>query len=286
MQWTAGAGFSQSLAGDWKIKVDTASIQYASTSGPNAYPSLLYNAMIAPVIPYTIKGAIWYQGESNAERAYQYQSTFPLMISDWRARWKEGDFPFYFVQLSSWDASRQNGLKGSQWAELREAQLKTLSLPNTGMAVTTDIGDAKDIHPTNKQDVGLRLALNALNKTYGASLVPNGPVYRSLVVKGKEAILHFTDTGSGLMAKDKYGYLKGFTIAGNDQQFKWAKAVISGNTVIVYSDDVNEPVAVRYGWADDAGEANLYNKEGLPASPFRTDDWKCLTESTKYTVVK
>jgi sialate O-acetylesterase len=286
MQFTTAAGFSQSLAGDWKIKVDTASIQYASISGPNAYPSLLYNAMIAPVIPYTIKGAIWYQGEANAERAYQYRSTFPLMISDWRTRWKEGDFPFYFVQLSSWDASRQNGLKGSQWAELREAQLKTLSLPNTGMAVTTDIGDAKDIHPTNKQDVGLRLALNALNKTYGVNLVPNGPVYRSLVVKGKEAILHFINTGSGLMAKDKYGYLKGFTIAGSDQQFKWAKAVISGDAVIVYSDDVNEPVAVRYGWADDAGDANLYNKEGLPASPFRTDDWKCLTESTKYTIVK
>lgn len=286
MQFTGGAGFSQSLAGDWKIKVDTASIQYTSTSGPNAYPSLLYNAMIAPVIPYTIKGAIWYQGEANADRAYQYRSTFPLMISDWRARWKEGDFPFYFVQLSSWDASKQNGLKGSNWAELREAQLKTLSFPNTGMAVTTDIGDAKDIHPTNKQDVGLRLALNALNKTYGVDLVPNGPIYRSFVVKGKEAILHFTDTGSGLMVKDKYGYLKGFTIAGSDQQFKWAKAIISGNTVIVYSDDVNEPVAVRYGWADDAGDANLYNKEGLPASPFRTDNWQGLTESKKYTVVK
>lgn len=286
MQFTAGTGFSQSLAGDWKIKVDTASIQYASTSGPNAYPSLLYNAMIAPVIPYTIKGAIWYQGEANADRAYQYRTTFPLMIRDWRARWKEGDFPFYFVQLSSWDASKQNGLKGSQWAELREAQLKTLSLPNAGMAVTIDIGDAKDIHPTNKQDVGLRLALNALNKTYGVDLVPNGPVYRSLVVKGKEAILYFTDKGSGLMAKDKYGYLKGFTIAGSDQQFKWAKAVISGDTVIVYSDDVNEPVAVRYGWADDAGDANLYNKEGLPASPFRTDNWQGLTESKKYTVVK
>lgn len=286
MQLTTGAGPSQSLAGDWKIKVDTASIQYTSTSGPNAYPSLLYNAMIAPVIPYTIKGAIWYQGEANAERAYQYRSTFPLMIRDWRARWKEGDFPFYFVQLSSWDASKQNGLKGSQWAELREAQLKTLSLPNTGMAVTTDIGDAKDIHPTNKQDVGLRLALTALHKTYGVDLVPNGPVYRSLVVKGKEAILHFTDMGSGLMAKDRYGYLKGFTIAGSDQQFKWAKAVISGDTVIVYSDDVHEPVAVRYGWADDAGDANLYNKEGLPASPFRTDNWQGLTESKKYTVVK
>ena len=286
MQLTAGAGFSQSLAGDWKIKVDTASIQYTSTSGPNAYPSLLYNAMIAPVIPYTINGAIWYQGEANADRAYQYQSTFPLMINDWRARWKEGDFPFYFVQLSSWDASRQNGLKGSNWAELREAQLKTLSLPNTGMAVTTDIGDAKDIHPINKQEVGLRLALNALNKTYGVNLVPNGPIYRSLVVKGKQAILHFTDTGSGLIVKDKYGYLKGFTIAGSDQQFKWAKALISGDTVIVYSDDVNEPVAVRYGWADDAGDANLYNKEGLPASPFRTDNWQGLTESKKYTVVK
>jgi sialate O-acetylesterase len=154
------------------------------------------------------------------------------------------------------------------------------------MAVTTDIGDAKDIHPTNKQDVGLRLAVSALNKTYGVAVVPNGPIYRSLEVKGKEAILHFTDIGSGLMIKDKYGYLKGFTIAGSDQQFKWAKAILSGNTVIVYSDDVKEPVAVRYGWADDAGDTNLYNKEGLPATPFRTDDWKGLTESKKYPVAK
>src|SRR5207342_2001934 len=135
--------------------------------GPNSYPTLLYNAMISPLIPYAIKGAIWYQGEANSGRAYQYRKAFPLMINDWRSRWKQGDFPFYFVQLSSWNANNGNSEKGSEWAELREAQAMTLSLPNTGMAVTTDIGDAKDIHPKNKQDVGKRLAAIALNKSYG-----------------------------------------------------------------------------------------------------------------------
>lgn len=275
-----------SLAGEWRAKVDTARVIYKGNDGPNAYPSLLYNAMLSPLIPYGIRGAIWYQGEANGDRGYQYERTFPLMIKDWRHRWNEGDFPFYFVQLATYNASNQNGLTGSQWAELRDAQRKTLSLPNTGMAVTIDIGDAANIHPTNKQDVGLRLALSALHGTYGMPIVHSGPVYESMECKGREAILSFSSLGSGWMAKDPYGYIKGFQIAGSDHRFHWAKAYLSGEKVVVYSDEVSAPEAVRYGWTDDASEANLYNKEGLPASPFRTDHWKGLTTENRYGLVR
>jgi len=251
---------------------------------PNSFPSLLFNAMLSPLIPYGIRGAIWYQGEANGDRAYQYRRTFPLMINDWRQRWHEGDFPFYFVQLSSFNAGHGMELTGSNWAELREAQLLTLSLPNTGMAVTTDIGNPMDVHPTNKQDVGLRLALNALQKTYGMNLVPCGPIYRSISIKDSLAILHFSNTGSGLDIHNRYGYLQGFQVAGADQQFKWAKAWVKGDSVIVYNETITAPVAVRYGWTDDAMDANLYNKEGLPASPFRTDHWEGLTTAKQYSI--
>jgi sialate O-acetylesterase len=246
----------------------------------------LFNAMINPLIPYTIEGAIWYQGEANAGRAYQYRKAFPLMITDWRKHWNEGDFPFYFVQLASWNADNGNSAKGSTWAELREAQTKTLSLPNTGMAVTTDIGNAVDIHPKNKQDVGKRLAAIALHNVYEKNIVYRGPVYQSMQIDGNKIILSFTNTGSGLMVKDKYGYLKGFEVAGADKQFHFAKAYINGDKVIVFDDSVNAPVAVRYGWADDAGDDNLYNKEGFPASPFRTDEWKGITEDDKFSIAQ
>ncbi|MHA4808081.1 sialate O-acetylesterase [Flavitalea flava] len=285
LQLTVDGQFPLSLAGEWRVKVDTANILFKGTEGPNAYPSLLFNAMLSPLIPYGIRGAIWYQGEANGDRGHQYERTFPLMIRDWRNRWKEGDFPFYFVQLSSYNASGQNGLTGSQWAELRDAQRKTLSLPNTGMAVTIDIGDPKNIHPVNKQDVGLRLALNALHKTYGLPVTPDGPIYTSVEFKGKEAFLTFSDLSSGWMIKDKYGYIRGFQIAGKDHLFKWGKAYLSGNRIVVYNDEVAEPVAVRYGWTDDAGEADLFNKEGLPASPFRTDNWKGLTAGNRYVLI-
>ena len=273
-----------SLAGDWNFKV--ADVVMDIAMGPNSAPTLLFNAMVNPLIPYTIRGAIWYQGEANAGRAYQYRKAFPLMISDWRQRWKEGDFPFYFVQLSSWNANYGNSVKGSSWAELREAQAMTLTLPNTGMAVITDIGNAMDIHPKNKQDVGRRLAYVALANTYGQSMEYSGPVFRSMEAKDGKIILHFDHTGSGLTTPDVYGYLRGFEVAGEDHQWHYAKASIEGNTVVVWQTAVSNPVAVRYGWADFAGETNLFNKEGLPASPFRTDQWKGVTEDVKYAVGK
>jgi sialate O-acetylesterase len=273
------------LYGDWLFGVEAIAGDAASV-GPNSYPTLLFNAMINPLIPYTIEGAIWYQGEANAGRAYQYRKAFPLMITDWRKHWNEGDFPFYFVQLASWNADNGNSAKGSSWAELREAQNKTLSLPNTGMAVTTDIGNAVDIHPKNKQEVGKRLAAIALHNVYEKNIVYSGPVYQSMQTDGNKIILSYTNTGSGLMVKDKYGYIKGFEIAGADKQFHYAKAYINGDKVVVLNDSVNAPVAVRFGWADDAGDDNLYNKEGFPASPFRTDEWKGITEDDKFSIVQ
>jgi sialate O-acetylesterase len=249
---------------------------------PNSYPTLLYNAMVHPLIPYAIKGVIWYQGESNAGRAYQYRKAFPLMITDWRSSWKQGDFPFYFVQLASFNPQGGNVIKGSDWAELREAQQMTLKLPKTGMAVTTDIGESHDIHPRNKQDVGKRLAAIALHEDYNKDIEFSGPVYKSMKVEGNKIIINFDHIGKGLEAKDKYGYLKGFAIAGEDQKFKYAKAHIQGDHVVVYSDQVSSPVAVRYSWENDPAESNLFNKDGFPAGPFRTDNWKGITEGTKY----
>ena len=276
-------GRSQPLSGDWKYKVEAVN-NASGAVGPNSYPTLLFNAMVNPLIPFAMKGVIWYQGESNAGRAYQYRQAFPLMISDWRKHWKQGDFPFYFVQLASFSASNGDSRKGSSWAELREAQTMTLQLPNTGMAVTTDIGEPKDIHPRNKQDVGKRLALVALNKTYGRNITSGGPVYQSMKVDGNKVIISFTNVGGGLVSKDKYGYLKGFEIAGSDQQFQYAKALIEGDKVIVYQEGISNPAAVRFGWADDASDNNLFNKEGLPAVPFRTDNWKGITTEAKFRV--
>ena len=274
-----------SLGGNWHFRVEK--ITGGSPAvGPNSYPTLLFNAMVNPLIPYAVEGAIWYQGESNAGRADQYSKAFPLMINDWRSRWGEGDFPFYFVQLASFNSANGDSKKGSSWAELREAQTKTLSLPNTGMAVTTDIGNPTDIHPKNKQDVGKRLAAIAFHEVYGENNVYSGPMYQSMKTSGNKVIISFSHTGGGLLVKDKYGYLKGFEVAGADKQFHYAKAIIDGNSVIVSTDSVAAPVAVRYGWADDAGDDNLFNKEGFPASPFRTDNWKAITEGVKYKIAK
>jgi sialate O-acetylesterase len=241
-------------------------------------PAGLYNAMIAPLIPYGIGGAIWYQGESNASRAYQYRKLFPAMITNWRNAWKQGDFPFLFVQLANFmDVDTEP--VDSAWAELREAQLMTLALPNTGMGVIIDIGEARDIHPKNKQDVGKRLALWALAKTYGKNLVYSGPIYKSMKTEGNKIILDFEHVGGSLVAKGGEP-LKGFAIAGADQKFAWADAKIEGNTVVVSNDGVSEPIAVRYGWANNP-VCNLYNEEGLPATPFRTDDWPGITVDKK-----
>jgi sialate O-acetylesterase len=247
---------------------------------------LLFNAMVNPLISYAFQGVLWYQGEANVTRAKQYKTAFPLMIKDWRTKWNQGDFPFYFVQLSTFDEFGGNSNKGSRWAELREAQTETLKLPNTGMAVTTDIGNAKDIHPTNKQDVGLRLSAIALNNVYGKKQVFSGPMYKAQEIKGNQITLNFTSIGSGLSTSDANGNLKGFEIAGTDKVFYPAKAIIKDNKVIVSSEKVSNPIAVHYGWADDDTEINLFNKENFPASPFRTDNWEMMTANEKYSVTK
>ncbi|HOF40538.1 MAG TPA: sialate O-acetylesterase [Candidatus Hydrogenedentes bacterium] len=241
-------------------------------------PASLYNGMIAPLIPYAIKGAIWYQGESNVSRAYQYRTIFPAMIEDWRKHWGQGDFPFLFVQLANF-TKREPEPGESRWAELREAQTMTLAVKNTGMAVIIDIGDAEDIHPRNKQDVGKRLACWALAKIYGQQRMASGPLYDSVKFRDGKAILRFDYAGNGLVAQG--GELNGFAFAGADRKFVWARAEISGkDNVTVWSDLVSEPVAVRYGWADNP-ECTLYNQAGLPASPFRTDDWPGLTANSQ-----
>jgi sialate O-acetylesterase len=281
MKITSG-NFQLSLAGQWKFKFNISDVRVDISSfvGPNSYPTLLYNGMIHPFLNFSVTGAIWYQGESNAGRAYQYRTLFPLMINDWRTKWSNPDLSFMFVQLANYMKPPVEPGE-SEWAELREAQLMTLSLPKTGMAVIIDIGEANDIHPKNKQDVGKRLALASLKVTYGQDIVHSGPIYKSMTVTGNKIMLDFDHTGSGLKCNDRYGYLKGFTIAGQDRKFYWAKAFIENDKVVVYSDVVKNPVAVRYAWADNPDDANLYNNEGLPASPFRTDEWPGITVHNK-----
>jgi sialate O-acetylesterase len=251
--------------------------------------SLLFNGMIAPLVPFAIKGVIWYQGESNVNRAKQYQTLFPSLISDWRTQWNQGDFPFLFVQLANFKVP-PTWYDSIVWAELREAQLKTLSVPNTGMAITIDIGDANAIHPKNKQEVGRRLALWAMAKTYGhKGLQYSGPMYKNMKVEGNKIILQF-DTD----CKATDDQLKWFTIAGADRKFVPAQAKIRTDDalvernaqviqqmVTVWSPNVNEPVAVRYAWSDNPENCTLYGKTGLPASPFRTDDWPGITDNNK-----
>jgi sialate O-acetylesterase len=271
--------FIISLAGEWHFRVSPAELDLntGAVLGPNSNPTLLFNGMIHPLLNFRVKGAIWYQGESNASRAYQYRELFPLMIEDWRKHWEFPDMPFMFVQLANFmEPSKKPG--ESAWAELREAQSMALSFPHTGMAVAIDIGEADDIHPINKQDVGKRLALAALNIAYGKDLVHSGPVYEDMIIAGDNIILSFEHVGGGLMARNRYGYLNGFSIAGEDRIFHWARARIQGDKVFVYSEKVKQPVAVRYGWADNPDDVNLYNAEGLPASPFRTDDWPGVTK--------
>jgi sialate O-acetylesterase len=248
-------------------------------------PSSLYNGMIAPLLPFPIKGAIWYQGESNAGRAYQYRTLFPTMIESWRDSWKLPDLPFYFVQLAPWDSKFDPNVKqpaDSAWAELREAQLLTsLKLPHTGMAVTTDTvpaKEAKDIHPKEKEPVGARLALCARALTYGEMIEYAGPLYDKLTVEGNKAVLSFKHIGKGLEAKGEK--LEGFTVAGEDKVFHDAKAEIKGDKVVVTCDQVDKPVAVRYAWTN-FPIVNLFNKDGLPASPFRTDDFPLTTAHKK-----
>lgn len=227
-------------------------------------PSFLYNAMIAPLIPFTLKGVIWYQGESNAGNPKQYQTLFPLLIKNWRADWQR-NFPFYFVQIAPYDYG-----ESTRSQELREAQMLSLAVPHTGMAVTLDIGNNRNIHPANKQDVGKRLALWALAQDYNQKLVYSGPIYKKMKVEGNKIRLFFDHVGTGLMAKD--GKLNEFEIAGPDQNFRPATAEIAATQVLVFHPEIANPVAVRYAWSNTAG-ASLFNKQGLPASSFRTDNW-------------
>lgn len=268
-----------SIAKDWNFMPSFADKhEYAHLM--NNVGTTIYNAMIVPLLPFGIRGALWYQGESNAGRAYQYRQSFPLMINDWRKRWND-DFSFYWVQLSSYGKDNDSN-KGSNWAELREAQNMTLSLPKTGMAVCTDVGNPNDIHPTNKQDVAHRLATNALKLDYGQNIPYASPLYDQMQVDGGKAVISFKNAENGLTIKDRYGYLKGFEVAGDDKVFHYAKAEIQGNKVVVSSPDVSKPVAVRYAWSDAPEDANLYNADGFPASAFRTDTWPGNTVKARF----
>lgn len=264
------------LNGDWKTN-STLEAGFPLVESVSNKPAALFNQMINPLIPYAIRGAIWYQGESNASRAYQYRQLFPLMINDWRIRWGQGYFPFLYVQLANF-LDKDTIPRMDSWAELREAQLFSLNLPATGMATAIDLGEMYNIHPKNKQEVGRRLSLIARAMVYGEVLQYSGPLYESAQFIDNEAIISFSETGSGLMAAN--GTLKGFAVAGSDQVFHWAQARIEGEKVIVWSEKVPHPVAVRYGWSNNP-DATLYNREGLPASPFRTDTWPGVTQGVK-----
>ncbi len=272
---------SFSLAGTWKYGIgvnfkDLGARPYLP-AGQNR-PTALYNAMIHPLIKLPIAGVIWYQGESNADRAYQYQTLFPMLINDWRDKFNIKNLPFYFVQLANYMKAKPDP-GPSAWAELREAQYKTLlTVPNTGMAVATDIGDAGDIHPKNKQDVGYRLARIALAKLYNSKTAFSGPLYASSVKKDNAMVLTFKFS-DGLKPSEG-SVLKGFSVAGNDKVFHWASAKVEGSVIVVSSPDVKHPEAVRYNWADNP-DGNLTNASGLPASSFRTDEWEGVTFGRK-----
>jgi sialate O-acetylesterase len=297
--WFPSVGTTKMLGG-WMAKAEyalppldaAAKTAVPPLTGQHVLPGRLFNGMVHPILPYAIRGVLWYQGESNTGNASLYRTAFPLLIQDWRQHWEQGDFPFYFCQLANYRAKSDKPGE-SVWAELREAQAKTLSVPNTGMAVLIDTGESEDIHPQSKQVAGERLARIALANTYGREVVFSGPVYTSMTIEGSAIRLRFDQLGGGLVAREvpatydvmrKAGKtallvrnspqssLEGFAICGSDQQWVWAEATIEGDTVLVSSSQVPAPIAVRYAWADNP-TCNLYNQAGLPASPFRTDDF-------------
>lgn len=301
---------SLSLAGKWLAKAEFALPSVAEADvpplpanpmGANKTASLLYNAMISPILPFSIRGVIWYQGEANADRAFQYRTVFPQLIADWRKQWKQGDFPFYFCQLANFKNKRSEPSE-SAWAELREAQAMALQLPNTGQAVLIDLGEAGDIHPRNKADVGERLARIALARDYGRPAAFSGPTFADLKVEGSNAIVTFSQAAGGLVAKElpptfdvksatgataplvrnsPQSEVEGFAVCGEDRKWVWANAKIVGDSVVVSAEGVPHPVAVRYAWADNP-TCNLHNGAGLPASPFRTDDFPETTRKSTY----
>ena len=305
---------SLTLEGDWLAKVEkplpplaeeaknTYPAPLVKPPSPQSIASYLYNGMIAPLTMYSIRGAIWYQGESNADRAFQYRIAFPLMIQDWRGHWAQGDFPFYFCQLANY-MPRKATPSESTWAEVRESQAKTLSLPNTGMAVLIDCGDEANIHPHDKKTPGERLAAIALADTYRKRVPSAGPSYSSMAVEGNSIRIRFDHTDGGLLAKPLLALyaptsekpdvkvplvrnvpesqLEGFAVCGEDHIWKWAVAQIEGNTVVMHADSVTRPVAVHYAWSDDP-ICNLYNGAGFPCAPFRTDDFPAITRNNKF----
>lgn len=276
-----------SLAGKWRFKIEKTHDITKLARVPEPPASLksgactLYNGMINPLVPYAMRGVIWYQGESNASEALAYRWLQKTLIRDWRALWNQGNFPFIIAQLANFDTHRPSKPLpppakmpepgNDSWAELREAQMMALSEPNTGVAVSIDIGDRSDIHPQNKSELGRRMALIAEKLAYGKNLSYSGPVYDKMEIEGNKIRLFFKHVDGGLVAKN--GPLKWFAIAGKDRKFIWAKAEIKNNTVVVSSSKVKNPVAVRYAWYKNPEGCNLYNKSGLPASPFRTDRW-------------
>jgi sialate O-acetylesterase len=255
------------LSGVWKYKLGTKMVPLPSQTFIRWKPVGLYNAMIAPLKNYAIKGVLWYQGESSTKNPSEYSALMETLIYNWRKELNQGDFPFIYVQLANYMESKPEPVE-SNWAELRQQQKNTLSVANTAMAVTIDLGEWNDIHPLNKYDVGKRLALQARKIAYGEkNLISSGPLFKSMEQKENKLILSFTDIGTGLIAKDN-AILKGFAIAGSDGKFVWANAIIKDNKIIVWSDVIINPSRVRYAWSDNPVEANLYNKENLPASPF------------------
>jgi sialate O-acetylesterase len=267
-------GQNLDLKGTWQYKVGDvyrpASGGYEGGMNVQNQPTALYNAMVAPATDYTIKGILWYQGESNAGNPSEYKKLLPALIADWRTKWRQGNLPFLFVQLPNFMEASYLPTE-SNWALMREAALETLWVPNTAMAVTIELGEWNDIHPGNKKDVGERLALSAQKLIYGdKKTVSSGPLFQSSRIEGNKIILSFTEVGGGLISNNGEE-LGEFAIAGAEKKFVWAKARIEGDKVVVWSEEVANPQFVRYAWADNPVEANLYNKEGLPASPFRTD---------------
>jgi sialate O-acetylesterase len=267
-QLTAGDQ-SIDLRGDWQFKVGMQSPPIPPTVTFHYQPGSLYNGMIHPIVPYALKGILWYQGESNTDRAIEYRSLMKSLILDWRHHWQQGATPFLYVQLANFMEAKEQPSE-SNWALLRESQMNLLELPNTAMAVTIDLGEWNDIHPLNKEDVGRRLALAAQKIAYHENLVHSGPIYQKMKIKGNRVHISFRHPGKGLVLKDEGSFIP-VSIAGADGKFRWANAKIRGKKLVVWHDDIQKPIAVRYAWADNPRGALLYNKEGLPASPFRTD---------------
>ncbi len=279
------------LLGNWVCKKGT-SIEPGSVpeprivnKSPYGYPTAIYNVMIHPLLDVNITGAIWYQGESNAGRAQEYKQLFPAMINCWRKEFNQGDFPFYFVQLANFDPEAD--VPGNNdWSEVRESQEAALKLPHTGMAVAIDLGEAGNIHPANKMEVGRRLALHALKNEYDKNVAANCPAFKGMEIKGDSIIIEIETFGEKLICKNKYGYVNGFAIAADGNDFAWAKATLNGNKIIVYSEQVKNPVDARYAWSKNPGELNIYTESGLPLRPFRTDKRSGVTDGRVFDLEK